>query len=206
MSVPERDNAGQDTGISRHLSHTMTQPLTDMTERQLHKLIAQFADLLIASNKQVHSLNAINAQYAREYAQLAQRHNALIEGAVQLSADFNQLEQENVSLRAACGMPPSPHVGQSLFFLQHPNNVRRAQVARNKQPRQSCVESLREPGGGLGLRAPAAARSGEGVAREGRFGAVGDGRALSTSAKEGTEEGEGPDASSGPGPTVVDDE
>jgi hypothetical protein len=69
-------------------------------------------------------------------------------------------------------MPPSPHVGQNLFFLQHSNNVYRAQVTRNKQPRQSRAKSLRKSGGGLGLRAPVAARSGEGgVAREGRFGA-----------------------------------
>jgi hypothetical protein len=68
-------------------------------------------------------------------------------------------------------MPPSPHVGQNLFFLQHSNNVYCAQVTRNKQPRQSRVKSLREPGGGLGLCTPVAARSREGgVAREGRFG------------------------------------
>jgi hypothetical protein len=44
----------------------------------------------------------------------------------------------------------------------------------------------------LGLRAPAAARSGKGrLAREGRFGTVEDGRGLSTGTKEGGEEGEG---------------
>ena len=39
------------------------------------------------------------------------------DGAVQLSADFNQLEQKNISPRAPCGMPPSPHISQNLLFL-----------------------------------------------------------------------------------------
>jgi hypothetical protein len=176
---------------------------------QLHGIIAEYVDLLIAASQQTRSLFDLSGEYCQAYADVMRRYNALYADTVQLSADFNQLEQENISLRASCGKPPSSHVGQSLFSLQHPNNVRRAQATRQQQPRQSRVDSLREPGGGLGFsaRAPAPVSTQGGMqAREGRFGAVNDGRPPSSGNQQGGEEKEDSDADSGPGPTVVDEE
>jgi hypothetical protein len=210
MSVPGRANDAQDDGMTRSLSRIWTHALINITEnQQLHRLVDMYSDMLIQVSQETRALSDSNIQYARAYADLASRFNILYNHTTQLSDTVNQLEQENDSLRRSCFMTRSPLVGRSPFSLQHPNNVHRAQVLRRQQPRFSRVESLREPGGGLGMgtRAPAPAAAQGGMqAQEGLYGAVGDRRSSSSGQKQAGAEKEDSDAGSGPGPTVVDEE
>ena len=163
-------------------------------------MIAGYMKLNNEFQEQIQSLSDNNTYLRQAYATLTHTYNALLANSA-LLMDYNgQLAQENTSLRATAGV---------MFSLQHPNNFRRAQGIRQQYPRQSRVETLREPGGGLGLRTrappPPAAAAKTVKGREGRFGAVGDIRRSSSSTQQGGEEKKNEDAEDGPGPAVLDE-
>ena len=170
-------------------------------ERQLRAKIAEYTELNNDLKYQNQSLSATNTFQRQAYGTLAQTYNALLANFAQLMDYNGQLAQENASLRATAGV---------MFSLQHPNNFRRAQNTHQQYPRQSRIETLREPDGGLDLRtrapppAPAAAETTK--AREGRFGAVDDGRPSSSGTQQGGEGTKNGDAEDGPGPAMVDEE
>jgi hypothetical protein len=131
--------------------------------------------------------------------------------------DNRRLEQEFGNLKtkhgklyrvAVCLRDIARENRSSPFPLEHPNNVSRARAAHRQQPRQTRIENLQVPDGGLllsGRRAPPALTAQYAIKAEKKGGgAAGDGAPPGSGGKNGDQENVESDAGGRPGPAVVE--
>jgi hypothetical protein len=127
-----------------------------------------------------------NRRLEQEFGNLKTKHGDLYKMALWCLRD---MERENRS-------------------LEHPNNVARARATRHEQSRQTRIENLQVPDGGLllsGRRAPPAITAQYAIKVDmSRFGAAGDGRPPGSGGKNGDQEKAESDAGGRPGPAVVE--